>query len=174
MLYPLSGLDRIFMANCRNDKSAFIIQNYSEISTFVFSPTLYGELSFTATEETFDRSCTLITSNESSHDCFACPFCVQHGIVEFHGMVDKGYKVFYQTWKDLFQFKNSDGSTMFINLEHRQIQPSWDASNIIEPYVDITRYGLRWTKDDVATLKALWEHAEVPQHQEVKIYNPWI
>ncbi|KAJ3275738.1 hypothetical protein HDV01_007205 [Terramyces sp. JEL0728] len=174
--YPLSGLDKIYIAHCKGDKSAFIIQNLWDITIYVFHTTPYGELSFTATEETFDSSCDLIANSSADHDCSTCSYCINHEFIDFEGMVDKGYKVFYQTWKDLFKFRNRLGSALSISLQHRQIQPSWDASNIIDPEVDITRYGLRWTVDDANIFKALWETAAAEENAQelVRAYNPWV
>ncbi|KAJ3311320.1 hypothetical protein HDV04_004128 [Boothiomyces sp. JEL0838] len=178
IFYPLSGLDRIFIATCSDKQSAFLIQNYSEITIFKFKTTAYGEISITATEENFEGKCNLIAGNSSAHNYQTCGFCTNHKLVEFHGMVDKGYKVFYQTWKDLFRFRNSQSSMMSVSLQHYQIQPSWDASGIIDPQVDVTRYGLRWTRDDVNIFKALWESRKHPDQdptiQKPKIYNPWV
>jgi hypothetical protein len=115
---------------------------------------------------------TDLTCSFSKHE--NCEFCTKFGILKYEPLIDKQYRIFFQTWKDDVFIRLSSGIQLHLCLEHEDLGIGWDVPKPI-PEFQVYRYGLFVPFYYTCFLENLWglRRGKGSPVRAVEVYNPW-
>lgn len=150
ILESIFSLDKIAIGKSA-DSTVVVIQSPDVTKVYKLKLSLSGRLS-TEYYQCLEQ-CQLL--NETNHA--DCALCLKFGIVEYNEIIDKMYRVFFQTWQDSFNVKNSVGATFVINIRHDAFANRNDwVETKKEPFLEISRYGLKVLDEDITFVETMW------------------
>lgn len=168
----ISGLDQMVLAHGKYNTLFCIHTTPAGINTiYEIKVSAAGRVKIS--ESTTILRCSLLR-NKAHADC---QFCKEYGITKYETRVDKGYKVFYQDWKDELKVTTKSGTQITVFIEHQKLDIGWD---VVKPrpkwYLEC--YGLRTPKRLIGLVEGLWSNT--PRSLDFNrlqisnnIYNPW-
>jgi hypothetical protein len=174
----LTGLDRIAIGH-KNSNCIIVVfsspsKNNKEL--YEIKVCLTGKVHVYNTDS--ELECSSLAVPRTNHNYVSCPFCSFHGIQKYDKVVDKGFRIFFQTWRDEFHIKTKSGIEIVLVIKHEDIPPGWDIPQPLPEY-EIFRYGVFVTLDMSCFLENLWQLREKSRNSSptrtkiVQVYNPW-
>jgi hypothetical protein len=149
----LSGLDRIAIAHTGPNTILVVVcsplnQGYELFEVCI---TLTGRVYIHESKSRFE--CNYIENQQSSKGCSFCSF---YGVKKYEEFVDKGYRIFFRTWKDDFDIRTESGIQLTIIIMHEEVPVGWDVPKPL-PEFEIHRYGLFMPFFYTVFLENLWD-----------------